>query len=136
MLWISAWQMPGVKFIWPFVPISRRTMRQMLLSKTNGAQLIARGLFVERRTKRKKGAEIHIGLKQKIYKGVHRGTLGYPPIPFGTLGYPGTPWGIPRNLGYTEGYPRGSSRGTLGYLANSVWGRSFFHLWFSPLSWT
>ena len=65
----------------------------------------------------------------KGYTGVPLGTPGYP---FGTLGYPGIPKAIPRDLGYTEGYPMGSPRGTLGYLANSVWGGAFFHLWFSP----
>ena len=33
MLWISVWQMPGVKFVWPFFPISRSTMHRMLFTR-------------------------------------------------------------------------------------------------------
>ena len=124
LLWISAWQMPGVKFCWHFFSLRVAKSIESRSSKTDGAQVIARGLFEEReKAQTRKGcAETHIGSKKIITKGYTRvplGTPGYSGVPWSTSGYPGVPPGPPGTPGSPWG-PWGTLR-TLGY-PGKPWG--------------
>ena len=78
--------------------------------------------------KSERGAQRYTLVKSK------RSTKGRTGVPLGTPRHPAVPWDtlVYAGPGVHRGVPQGSPGGTLGYLANSVWGGAFFHLWFSP----